>query len=79
MPARKGKARRKPGGLSKRETEILSLLSRGLLYKEIAGTLGISINTVRTHLVSVYRKLRVRSRTDAAVRFLQRQARHTNM
>ena len=57
--------------LSKREGEILSLLSRGLLYKEVAGALNISINTVRTHVVSIYRKLQVRSRSDAAMRFLK--------
>ena len=60
--------------LSKREGEILSLLSRGLLYKEVAGALNISINTVRTHVVSIYRKLQVRSRTDAAMRFLKGRA-----
>ena len=79
MPAMKRKARRKLGDLSKREDEILSLLSQGLLYKEIASMLNISINTVRTHVVSIYRKLHVCSRTDAAVRFLKGEARHTNI
>jgi DNA-binding NarL/FixJ family response regulator len=75
----KRNARTKLGELSERETEILSLLSQGLLYKEIAGTLNISINTVRTHLVSIYRTLRVHSRTDAVVLFLKDQVDHTNM
>jgi DNA-binding NarL/FixJ family response regulator len=66
-------------GLSSRESQILSLLSHGMLYKEIAGSLNISINTVRTHLVSIYRKLDVRSRTDAAVRFFKGEIGHTNI
>ena len=69
----KPKTRRKPAKLSRREGEILSLLSQGMLYKEIAGALRISINTVRTHLVSIYRKLHVHSRTDAVVLFLKGQ------
>jgi DNA-binding NarL/FixJ family response regulator len=76
MPTIKPKARRKHRDLSQRESEILSLLSHGLLYKEIADSLNISINTVRTHLVSIYRKLHVRSRTDAVVHFLRGQVRH---
>lgn len=75
----KQKARTKLGELSKRESEILLLLSRGLLYKEIASALNISINTVRTHLVSIYRKLDVRSRTDAVLHVLKGQVCRTNM
>ena len=56
--------------LSKREEEILRLLSKGLRYKEIAAQLDISIETVRTHLQSVYSKLHVHSRTEAVVKFL---------
>ncbi len=56
--------------LSKREEEILRLLSKGLRYKEIAAQLNISIETVRTHLQSVYSKLHVHSRTEAVVKFL---------
>ena len=58
--------------LTPREREILSLLAQGQLYKEIALQLGISPSTVRAHLHAVYGKLAVRSRTQAAVRFLQR-------
>ena len=36
--------------LSNRESEILDLLSQGLLYKEIAQTLGITIGTVKQHI-----------------------------
>ena len=56
--------------LTKREQEILSLLAKGLLYKEIADQLQISINTVRVHVQKVYEKLHVHSRSQAIMRFL---------
>jgi len=52
-------------GLSKRENEILQLLSKGLLYKEIADQLGISAGTVRQHIHKIYEKLHVQNRTEA--------------
>ncbi len=55
--------------LSKRETEILELLTQGLANKEIADRLGLSIETVRVHLKRVYDKLHVHSRTEAAMRY----------
>ena len=58
--------------LSEREREVLAHLSRGRLYKEIAESLGISLDTVRKHLQSVYQKLHVHSRTEAVVRYLQK-------
>ena len=51
--------------LSKRENQILQLLSRGLLYKEIADQLGISVSTVRQHIHKIYEKLHVQNRTEA--------------
>ena len=51
--------------LSSREKEILSLLSKGYRYKEIAEKLFISIDTVRTHIRNIYDKLQVQSRTEA--------------
>lgn len=56
--------------LSKREHEILALLAKGYLYKEIADQLGITTGTVRVHLHTVYEKLHVSSRTEAVVKFL---------
>jgi DNA-binding NarL/FixJ family response regulator len=56
--------------LSDRERELLSLLARGKQYKEIADQLGISTDTVRSHIRRIYRKLHVHSRTEAAVKFL---------
>lgn len=51
--------------LSKRENEILQLLSKGLLYKEIADQLTISVGTVRQHIHKIYEKLHVQNRTEA--------------
>ena len=56
--------------LSKREQEILGLLAKGCLYKEIADQLGITPGTVRVHLHTIYEKLHVQSRTQAVVKFL---------
>ncbi len=56
--------------LTKREHEILSLLAKGYLYKEIADQLGITLSTVRAHLHTIYEKLHVQSRTQAVVKFL---------
>lgn len=54
--------------LSPREKEILALLARGQLYKEIADHLSLSVETVRTHLRNIYDKLQVRSRTEAVMK-----------
>lgn len=51
--------------LSNRENEILVLLSKGLLYKEIADKLSISVGTVRQHIHKIYEKLHVQNRTEA--------------
>jgi len=58
--------------LTRREQEILALLAKGYLYKEIADQLGITLSTVRAHLHTVYDKLHVQSRTEAVVKFLNR-------
>jgi DNA-binding NarL/FixJ family response regulator len=58
--------------LTKREEEILSYLAKGYLYKEIAGSLNISIETVRTHIRNVYEKLQVRTRTEAILKYLRK-------
>ena len=51
--------------LSTRENEILLLLTKGLLYKEIAEQLSISVSTVRQHIHHIYEKLHVQNRTEA--------------
>jgi len=58
--------------LTPREQEILDLLVKGALYKEIAWELGIGVETVRTHLHNIYGKLHVRTRTEAVVKYLGR-------
>jgi DNA-binding NarL/FixJ family response regulator len=58
--------------LSERENEVLRHLADGLMYKEIAARLDISLNTIRKHVGTIYVKLHVRSRTDATRVFLQR-------
>jgi DNA-binding NarL/FixJ family response regulator len=56
--------------LTPREQEILALLARGSMYKEISDQLGISLNTVRMHLRHIYEKLHVQSRTEAAMKYV---------
>jgi DNA-binding NarL/FixJ family response regulator len=56
--------------LSSREQQILELLSQGRLSKEIADHLNISFHTVRVHLKHIYEKLHVRSRAEAAFKFM---------
>ncbi len=51
--------------LTKREKEILENLSKGLLYKEIAAKLFISLDTVRRHCFNIYTKLHVKNKTEA--------------
>lgn len=58
--------------LSAREQEVLALLARGYLYKEIAATLAISPSSVNTYIRRIYEKLHVHSRTQAVLRCPQR-------
>ena len=58
--------------LTPREHDILALLSKGQLAKEIADTLGISIWTVQGHVKSIFEKLNVHTRTEAVVKYLQK-------
>jgi two-component system, NarL family, nitrate/nitrite response regulator NarL len=57
--------------LSKRERETLAHLAQGLSNREIAETLGVSINTVNKHVQQIYSKLNVRNRVEAAMRAIQ--------
>jgi DNA-binding NarL/FixJ family response regulator len=53
--------------LTKREIEVLELLSRGLTNKEIGERLHLAEKTIKHHITSILQKLHVRSRTEAAV------------
>jgi two-component system, NarL family, response regulator LiaR len=53
------------GVLTSREKEILHLLSEGLFYKEIAKKEKITIDTVKKHCTTIYKKLHVQNRTEA--------------
>ncbi len=53
--------------LTKRELEVLRLLTRGLLNKEIADQLSISEKTVKNHVSNIFKKMGVSDRTQAAV------------
>jgi DNA-binding NarL/FixJ family response regulator len=55
--------------LSVRENEVLELLSKGLLYKEIADKMGVSHETVKKHLKNIYQKLHVNNKIEALNKF----------
>jgi DNA-binding NarL/FixJ family response regulator len=58
--------------LSKRENEILEMLSTGLLYKEISDKLLITTETVRKHVYHIYEKLHVTNRVEAVNKYFGR-------
>ena len=64
-PAPRTRARR-PDGLTDREAQVLSLLTRGCTNHEIAAELVVSVHTVERHLQNAYRKVGVRNRADAS-------------
>lgn len=55
-------------GITRREHEVLGLIAAGRSNKEIARQLGLSPNTVKTHLARLYEKLEAVRRTDAILR-----------
>ncbi len=61
------KETKSPGheSLTNKENEILTLLSKGFLYKEIAAKLSISVGTVTQHIHNIYEKLHVSNKTEA--------------
>lgn len=60
-----------PPDLSPREREVLGALVRGLAYKQVADELGVSIDTVRTYVRTLYKKLRVHSAIEAVSKALR--------
>ncbi len=69
---RLGASKKETENLTPRELEILELLAKGDLCKEIAEKLGLSLRTVHTHLKNIYEKLHVRSRTQAVLKYIGR-------
>jgi DNA-binding NarL/FixJ family response regulator len=63
-----GKAARDSDKLSPRELEVLELLAAGLINKEIAGRMDISLETVRTYIKRICTKMHVRSRLEAILK-----------
>lgn len=60
--------------LSQRELEVLTGIGKGFSYAEVAEALGMSTNTVRTHVRNLYRKLAVNSGTEAIYEYNRRMA-----
>jgi len=58
-----------PEPLGAREREVLELLAAGAMYKQVAKKLDISLNTVRTYVCRIYKKLHVNSRHAAVDRY----------
>ncbi len=68
LPSSGGRPRQvDPCPLSSRETDVLRRLAKGMVYKQIAGELGLSTSTVRTHLHNVYGKLGAMDRAQAVL------------
>jgi len=59
------------GSLSVRETEVLEFASLGLTNEQVAQRLDVTAHAVKFHLASIYRKLGVANRTEAAVAYLR--------
>lgn len=55
-------------GLTSREQELLELMATGLLYKEIANELNITVGTVKQHIHKIYKKLQVNNKTEALIK-----------
>lgn len=55
--------------LSERENSVMELLAQGLIAKEVADHLGIRFTTARFHIRRIYQKLKVRSRTEALMKY----------
>ncbi len=62
--------------LTTKELEILVFLARGSLNKEISAQTNISLNTVKKHTTSIYKKLQVRNRSEAIVWYINLQNRN---
>ena len=62
--------------LTKREKEVLSLLSKGFTYKSIASELYIALQTVKSHCHNIYEKLHVTNKTEALIKYYDKSNDH---
>lgn len=58
--------------LNNRETDVVNLILEGKSYKMVANELSISINTVRSHIKSIYKKLKINSNIELANLYMKR-------
>lgn len=58
--------------LNKREADVVNLILEGKSYKMVASELSLSINTVRTHIKSIYKKLKINSNIELANLYMKR-------
>jgi DNA-binding NarL/FixJ family response regulator len=68
---KRGQVLEAPEKLTPREWEVLGLLANGFRNKEISGRLNISDETVKSHIKSIYRKLKIKGRRDAIFRYFE--------
>lgn len=59
-------------GITERESQLLAMLAEGLLYKEIADRMGLSVGTIKQLIHRLYGKLHVDNRTEAVNKYLGR-------
>lgn len=57
--------------LSRRELDVLEMTAQGMTNSEVGQCLDVSVHAVKFHLASIYRKLNVGNRTEAAVMYLR--------
>lgn len=57
--------------LSQRELDVLAMTARGLTNNEVGANLNVTVHAVKFHLASIYRKLHVANRTEAAAYYFR--------
>lgn len=67
----KDKPKQTSAALHQRELELLKLVAQGMSNKEIASSLSISVRTVQAHLVNIFNKMGVSTRTEAVIRAIK--------
>lgn len=68
VAVKRADARWRPGGLTRRELEVLRFVADGLQNRDVASALHISENTVKNHMRNIHEKLGVKTRTEAVVK-----------